>query len=148
MSNPIIKKYEDLYLKAYKCPAGVWTIGWGTTEYPDGTKVKKFDEITEEQAEGFLNHYINEKIKLVDNLSLNQRTALEALIYNIGHAEFDNSSLKKAIIAKDLKGIYKNWDWISITVKDKKTGKSYKKALRGLCRRRSEELNLFMEDKL
>jgi len=37
-------------LKAYKCPAGVWTVGWGHT----GEDVKKGMEISEEDAEKFL----------------------------------------------------------------------------------------------
>ena len=28
----LIKKYEGLRLEAYKCPAGVWTIGYGHTK--------------------------------------------------------------------------------------------------------------------
>ena len=29
---PLIKEFEGCRLKAYLCPAGVWTIGWGCTE--------------------------------------------------------------------------------------------------------------------
>ena len=36
----LIKKWEGCKLTAYKCPAGVWTIGIGTTRYPDGRPVK------------------------------------------------------------------------------------------------------------
>ena len=27
----LIKRWEGCVLRAYKCPAGVWTIGWGAT---------------------------------------------------------------------------------------------------------------------
>ena len=37
----LIKKSEALRLEAYKCPAGVWTIGYGNTEYKNGKKVKQ-----------------------------------------------------------------------------------------------------------
>ena len=30
-TKALVKEFEGLYLKAYKCPAGVWTIGWGHT---------------------------------------------------------------------------------------------------------------------
>ena len=46
---PIIKEFEGCKLKAYLCPAGVWTIGYGHT---DG--VKEGDEITQEQADRLL----------------------------------------------------------------------------------------------
>jgi GH24 family phage-related lysozyme (muramidase) len=46
-----IKRFEGRKLKAYICPAGKWTIGYGNTRYPDGRKVKEGDRITEAQAE-------------------------------------------------------------------------------------------------
>ena len=43
----LIKKFEGFKAKPYKCPAGVNTIGYGSTFYPDGSKVKLTDpEIT------------------------------------------------------------------------------------------------------
>ena len=58
----IIKKYEGCRLSAYKCPAQVWTVGYGTTVYPDGTKVKEGDTITQEKAEALLLDYVINKI--------------------------------------------------------------------------------------
>lgn len=37
----LVKNSEGLKLKAYLCPAGKWTIGYGSTLYEDGSKVKK-----------------------------------------------------------------------------------------------------------
>ena len=45
----IIKEFEGLELKAYLCPAHVWTIGWGHT-----ASVKPGDVVTEAQAETLL----------------------------------------------------------------------------------------------
>ena len=42
----LIKKYEGLRLTAYKCPAGVWTIGYGHT-----AGVFAGQKISEKQAE-------------------------------------------------------------------------------------------------
>jgi lysozyme len=42
----LIKKYEGCRLKAYLCPANVWTIGWGHTE-----GVKQGQVITQAQAD-------------------------------------------------------------------------------------------------
>ena len=79
----LIKKWEGCKLTAYKCPAGVWTIGIGTTCYPDGRPVKQGDKITDQQAEGFLVHECEEKAKAVDklvNVALNQK----ALLFLVG----------------------------------------------------------------
>lgn len=129
----LIKKYEGCRLNAYLCPAGVWTIGYGTTIYPSGQPVKKGDRCTQAEAESMLADYIKTKIKLPAGLTKNQQEALTSLIYNIGQGAFDKSSLKKAIIAKDWKAVYKNWDWV--------TGGGV--FLKGLAKRRAEELMLF-----
>ena len=62
--HELIKKYEGCRLTAYKCPAGVWTIGYGTTVYPSGKPVKSGDKCTKAEAESLLNWYIKEKITL------------------------------------------------------------------------------------
>lgn len=129
----LIKKYEGCRLTAYKCPAGVWTIGYGTTVYPSGQPVKKGDKCTQAEAESLLDWYVKTQIKLPDGLTNPQKEALRSLIYNIGQSAFDKSSLKKAIIAKDWKAVYKNWDWVT-------GGGAF---LKGLAKRRAEELILF-----
>jgi len=129
----LIKKYEGCRLVAYKCPAGVWTIGYGTTVYPSGQPVKKGDKCTQAEAESLLDWYVKTQIKLPDGLTNSQKEALRSLIYNIGQSAFDKSSLKKAIIAKDWKAVYKNWDWVT-------GGGAF---LKGLAKRRAEELILF-----
>lgn len=129
----LIKKYEGCRLTAYKCPAGVWTIGYGTTIYPSGQPVKKSDRCTQAEAESLLDWYVKTQIKLPDGLTNPQKEALRSLIYNIGQSAFDKSSLKKAIIAKDWKAVYKNWDWVT-------GGGAF---LKGLAKRRAEELILF-----
>lgn len=127
--NELIKKYEGLSLKAYKCPAGIWTIGYGTT-----ANVKEGDVITLQEAESYLQDYLRNNIKLPEiPLTDNQKEALYSLIYNIGQTAFDKSSLKKAILNNDIKEIFKNWDWISAD----------NKPLKGLAKRRAEELYKF-----
>ena len=129
----LIKKYEGCRLTAYKCPAGVWTIGWGSTTYKDGKPVKQGDKITQAVADDLLDWYVKTKIKIPAGLTKQQTEALQSLIYNIGQGAFDRSSLKKAIIAQDWKAVYKNWDWV--------TGGG--QFLKGLAKRRAEELMLF-----
>lgn len=129
----LIKKYEGCRLAAYKCPAGIWTIGWGSTVYEDGKPVRQGDKITQKRADELLDWYVKNKIKVPAGLNKSQIEALQSLIYNIGQGAFDRSGLKKAIIAKDWKAVYKNWDWI--------TGGGV--FLKGLAKRRAEELILF-----
>ena len=132
----LIKKYEGCSLKAYKCPAGVLTIGYGTTVYPDGKKVKEGDQITTEQAETYLNHYVmNEIMPHIRDLCLNdnQVIALTSLIYNIGWGAFSKSKCYKAIKEKDWCTAYQEWTWI----------KANGKVLLGLVKRRAEEKYLF-----
>lgn len=135
----IIKKYEGCKLSAYRCPAGVVTIGYGTTVYPDGTPVKMGDTITKEKAEALLLDYVINKImpNIRDlGLSSNQEAALCSLIYNIGWGAFAKSKCYKAIKAKDWETVFKNWDWC----------KGNNKFLLGLAKRRAEELYLFFQD--
>lgn len=81
----IIKYYEGCRLNAYKCPAGVLTIGYGHTR-----GVKQGDIITQEQAE----EYLKEDIKVFEthvmsfndkyNWSNNEFSALVSFAFNIG----------------------------------------------------------------
>ena len=135
----LIKKYEGLSLKAYKCPAGINTIGYGTTSYPDGTPVKSGDVITKEKAEALLLDYvINKILPNIRDLDLtdNQQAALCSLVYNIGWGAFSKSKCYKAIKNKDWETAFHNWDWI----------KGGGKVLKGLIKRRAEEMALFFAD--
>lgn len=137
--NELIKRYEGYSEKAYKCPAGIWTIGHGNTTWEDGTPVKKGDTITKEKAEALLNNYLikNVRPKIADlKLTTYQNEALESLIYNIGWSAFAKSKCYKAIKAKDWGTAFNNWDWIS----------AGGKALNGLIKRRAEEIAMFFTE--
>lgn len=126
-------------MKAYKCPAGVWTIGYGSTHYSDGTPIKDGDTITKETAEALLLHYVvNEIYPHIRDLTLtdNQKEALCSLIYNIGWSAFSKSKCYKAIKAGDMCTAYVEWEWI----------KGGGKVLPGLIKRRAEEKYLFFCD--
>ena len=86
----LIKKWEGCKLKAYQDGGGVWTIGYGTTFYPqDGSKVKEGDTCTQGQADNWLQIHVNnlvfEILHLVKpTLNENQLGALVCFVYNIG----------------------------------------------------------------
>ena len=137
----LIAQFEGCYLQAYLCPANVWTIGIGTTIYPNGVKVKKGDKCTLEQAHEYLAHDMIEFEKTVNDsvkvpLSQNQFDALVSLAYNIGSGAFKNSTLLKKLNAKDYAGAADQF-----LVWNKGGGK----VLKGLVRRRDAERALFLK---
>lgn len=133
-----IKEAEGLELTAYWDDYGkVWTIGYGSTFYEDRSPVKKGDTITKARAEELLQWYVDtqitQKIDIVDKLNDYQKRAVFSLVYNIGYVQFNKSKLKQCILANNIEGIYKNWDWV----------KSGGKPLKGLAKRRARELELY-----
>jgi len=139
----LIKKWEGCKLTAYKCPAGVWTIGIGTTCYPDGRRVREGDKITDQQAEGFLVHECEEKAKAVDklvnvDLHQNQFDALVSFAYNVGIGAFKESTLLRLLNQpnyNEAANQFKEWN--------KATVNGQRVVLEGLVNRRKDEEELF-----
>lgn len=93
----LIKHFEGLESKAYVCPGGKWTIGYGHTK-----GVKPGDEVTEEQAEEFLRADLIEAERYVATyvhvpLRQNQFDALVSFVFNVGCGNFRRSSLLKEV---------------------------------------------------
>ena len=81
----LVKQFEGLHLTAYRCPAGIWTIGWGHT-----AMVREGQQISEEQAEAFLQedlgYVANTLISILPStvvLNQNQFDALCSLGFNL-----------------------------------------------------------------
>ncbi|MEJ5205238.1 lysozyme [Acinetobacter junii] len=137
----LISSFEGIRLNAYDDGVGVWTIGIGTTIYPNGVKVKKGDKCTLEQAKEYFAHDLKSFEKTVNDsvkvpLSQNQFDALVSLTYNIGSAAFKNSTLLKKLNAKDHQGAadqFLRWN------------KGGGKVMKGLVRRREAERALFLK---
>ncbi len=137
----LIKKHEGLRLQAYKCPAGVWTIGYGTTRYPDGRPIGEGDLITQDHAEALLTDYLMREVypafgKMPFHLTERQKNALSSLIYNWkgGYRSFLKSKLYQALCRRDWAAVCREWDY------------GFKNGFLGLFKRRTEELALFMGD--
>ena len=130
----LIKRFEGLRLKAYLCPAGKPTIGYGHTK-----DVKLGDVITEEEAEQLLREDLivveNEINRHNLNLNQNQFDALVSFVYNVGIGNFRTSTLLKKIKAnpndKTIANEFKRWVY------------SNGKRLPGLVKRREEEAELY-----
>jgi lysozyme len=111
----LLVSYEKLELTAYLDQVGVWTIGIGTTVYPNGQHVKKGDKITKEQAYQYAEHEAKEKLAAIQPyikvpLTDNQLMAVLCLVYNIGDGGFISSSVLKSINNEaPLQEIHDNW---------------------------------------
>ena len=130
----LIKHFEGLYLKAYKCPAGVWTIGYGHT-----AKVYEGMEITQDQAEEILMKDMEKYEKFVNDLiivplSQNQFDALASFTFNCGGGALERSTLRKLLNQK-------NYDAVPSELL--KWNKGGGKVLAGLTRRRKAEGHLW-----
>lgn len=138
----LIKSFEGLYLDAYICPAGVWSIGYGTTLYEGGRSVKAEDKITEERANELLlsdlAHFESCVNKLVwPPVNQNQFDALVSFAYNLGCGSLERSTLLKKVKANPsdptIRNEFMRWN------------KANKKVLPGLTKRREAEANLYFE---
>lgn len=142
----ILKKYEGFRASPYICPAGVPTIGYGNTFYPDGTKVKMTDvPISRDDAERILKQTVEksflpslEKIPHWGEMSDGKRSALISFAYNLG-ANFYGDMDNFGSITRDLRD--KNWANVPTTLlKYRNPGSSFEEGLR---RRRTEEGELW-----
>lgn len=135
----LIKSFEGCQLKAYRCPAGVWTIGWGTTEKVNGVKPHAGMVITQDQADKLLidhlSTYENAVNKLNAPLNQNQFDALVSFCYNLGPYIF-NGNLLNAINSKN---------WTSVADQILLYNRGGGKVLSGLVRRRKAERELFLK---
>ena len=136
-----IKRFEGLRLKPYLCSAGKPTIGYGSTFYPNGSKVTLLDTpITEEQAEKLLadtlkpfEKKVNIRIKVP--LTQNKFDALVAHTFNTGGSD----TLFRLVNQQADISLIEDW-WTTRYVT------SNGKRLAGLVRRRKEEFELYRSE--
>ena len=134
----LIKKFEGCKLKSYKCAAGVWTIGFGST-----SGVEEGMEISQERADMLLLEDVKVFEEAVNNLvevdlEQNQFDALVAWTFNLGSTNLKNSTLLKVLNDKNYEGVpeqIKRWN--------KATVDGERQVLEGLIRRREAESLLF-----
>ena len=138
----LITKFEGFSAKPYLCPAKLATIGYGNTYYENGTKVTLLDKPISKDEALKIFKVIADKFALGVSkclkveLNQNQFNSLVSLAYNIGIANFMNSTL--------LKLVNKNPNDESIFVEFCRWNKVNKKEVQGLTNRRnSEAVNYF-----
>ena len=132
----LIKKFEGCELEAYKCAAGVWTIGYGHTK-----DVKEGNSITKEDAESMLVHELQEYCSDVDiavkvDLKQNEFDSLVSWTYNLGPTNLNSSTMLRVLNEgkhDEVPAQMKRWNKASGQVKE------------GLVRRREAEALMFEE---
>ncbi len=135
----LIKKWEGCYLVAYLCPAGVWTIGYGTTNSDfniTNTRIKQGLIISESVAENWLKKSVKQKYEplvnkyqKVYNFNQNEYDALISFCYNIGSIDQLTKNGKRN--REEIKAHFLSYC------------NAGGKQLQGLLNRRKEELALF-----
>lgn len=133
----LIKSFEGLKLEAYKCPAGIWTIGYGHT----GAGVTSGLSIDEQEAESLLYDdlvkFEDGVNKLTCELDITQGMfdALVCFAYNVGLDALARSTLLKLLKQNKV---------LEASEQFKVWNKAGGKELAGLTRRRNAEAELFL----
>ena len=135
----LIKQFEGLRLKAYLCPAGIWTIGYGHTS---GVSPNSF--ITIQEADEYLHRDVATIEMQLNKLNLSLREcqwdAIVSFVFNVGIGNFKASTLlakirinpeDNSIMDEFLRWVYANG-----------------KVMKGLQKRRLAEMKLYFSDKL
>jgi lysozyme len=139
----LIKTFEGFKSAPYKCPAGIPTIGYGATFYPNGKKVTMTDKaLTETESVELLKHMLISFEKYVDSycrddINQNQFDALVSFAYNLGPANLKSSTLLKKVNANPADE--------SIKLEFMKWVKAGGKTLKGLVARREAESKLYFK---
>lgn len=102
----LVKRFEGCRLSAYKCPAGIWTIGWGET-----LGVKEGDVWTQQQADAVLRQragqFMLATLKRCPQLlhePPERLAACTSLAYNIGTGAFGASSVCRKTNRREFAG--------------------------------------------
>ena len=134
--------------KAYKCPAGYWTIGWGCRYWENGKEVKENETISGDRADKLLEkkiydiaEYYIKQLVIVD-LTQHEYDALCSLIFNVGPGAFKKSKALKHLNEKNI-------EKFKFEVSDRNNGftKINGKVSEGLYKRRLREMELFINKK-
>jgi lysozyme len=136
----LCKQFEGFRSKPYLCPAGVATIGYGSTYYSDGRKVTLQDPPMDEPAASALlmyelqHTYLPGTLRNCPILATDERrlNAVVDFCYNLGIGRLQTSTLKRKINAQD---------WEGAKEELKKWNKGGGKVLAGLDKRRKSECN-------
>jgi lysozyme len=139
----LIRKWEGLYLKAYKDIAGIWTIGYGSINNTAlKITVKPGQVITKERASELMEIEVRDKDKTISNLvkvplTQYQFDTLSSFTYNVGTSALKNSTLLRLLNRGDYTSVPNQlmpWSY-AYDAKNK-----VRRQVQGLKNRRSDEV--------
>lgn len=112
LAEELCKRFEGFRPRPYLCPAGIPTIGYGSTYYPNGTKVTLGDEPIGEIAASVilrreLEHtYLPGVLRMCPILASHEQrcNAIVDFAYNLGVGRLQSSTLRRKINAQDWEG--------------------------------------------
>jgi GH24 family phage-related lysozyme (muramidase) len=146
-ARTIVREFEGCHLKAYLCPANVWTVGWGSTTIA-GKVVRDGQSITQAQADAQLDADLERfydalarAIPAVAGWPPNRTAALVSWTYNVGVEAMQDSTLRRRILAGE--------DPAQVVAAElPRWNKADGRELAGLTRRRAAEVALFVGQQL
>ena len=142
----IIREFEGCSLEAYRCPAGIPTIGWGTTRLLDAP-VRMGDTISQAMADELLQNEVEhlfgpgvlQLLPMAKTWQPQQTAAIVSFAYNLGLGALEVSTLRKRLLAKE--------DPCTVVREElPKWVHAGEAVLAGLERRRAAEVALFCGD--
>lgn len=156
--------FEGCKLKAYQDPKKIWTIGIGTTRYPDGKPVKSGDTCTVDMAKQWYLWDMHDAERKLErwlspwNATTMDQHRIDAIldfIYNVGYGETLIKTINKNPNNPSIWGAFLLYDKITAD-KDGKDNDGdglidepgEKMALVGLTRRRQCEANLYFNNEI
>lgn len=145
IASDLCKHFEGFSAVPYLCPAGYWTIGYGTVYKPDGSTVTaQHPPITRETAEGWLLHelehnYMAAVLARTPNVVKYPHilAALTDFAYNLGGARYRASTLARRVSEEQ---------WNLAVEQLKLWTRGGGRVLPGLVRRRAAEAKLFPQN--
>lgn len=142
----LVKKWEGFKPKAYICPAGILTVGYGTTNRASlpGVRITPETVVSEAKAAEWLRLGLEKfgaqiRPAITAPINENEFGAFVSLAYNIGPKAFKGSSALRHFNAGD-----KAKAAAAIKLWNKATVNGKRQVLRGLVNRREDEVALFL----
>ena len=131
----LIRRFEGCRLKAYLCPAGVWTVGWGSTGADVGPRTLWTQAQADRRMEADAQSFARKTLALCPALGSDSRalSAVADFSYNLGVGRLRGSTLRRRINAQDWDGARQELaKWV----------RGGGKVLKGLVLRRAAEAEL------
>lgn len=147
----LIKRFEGIARKPYRCPAHLWTVGVGSVLYPEQIRLRDSrramrlkpeddrvwsDEEIDELFKHDLRRFERGVTRLIHRpLHQHQFDALVSFAFNLGNGALQSSTLRRKINRGDMEGASQEFKrWV----------RAGGRILKGLVRRREAETQLFI----